>query len=285
LDYAVNRYALPGSGTFLSVDHRAGSTNDPGSWNKYAYASGDPVNGRDPRGLYTCFFVDGVIDGCEDDGNDDLAASSECQIAIMSGNITTGIAYACGITISEQEGAGDTQGGSGGGGPWNGRGTLTNGNGDFTYVNLLSSGMRIDDLRNGLALLSANLDLANNSDCKNWLSTGLAGQNIGQYIANLKIAGFDSVITTGTHMYVSAEAVAHDAGYDILFGSSVGAGIGGFAVFVHELAHLLNAPGFQGNDGEHDANGVLTDAAKQRQLDNAKALAQHCGGLSSGLVF
>ena len=53
LDYAVNRYHNPGTGRFLTVDPKATSAqpNSPGSWNRYSYVIGDPVNGVDPNGL------------------------------------------------------------------------------------------------------------------------------------------------------------------------------------------------------------------------------------------
>jgi hypothetical protein len=31
-----------------------GDPNDPGSWNRYVYVGGDPINGNDPKGLDTC---------------------------------------------------------------------------------------------------------------------------------------------------------------------------------------------------------------------------------------
>jgi RHS repeat-associated protein len=54
LDYAVNRYQAPGQGRFLSPDRyvASGGPKDPGSWNRYGYTRGDPVNRRDPNG--TC---------------------------------------------------------------------------------------------------------------------------------------------------------------------------------------------------------------------------------------
>ena len=56
-DYAINRYATPGVGRFLTADpYRAnnggsGDPSDPGSWNRYAYVEDDPVNAVDPEGL------------------------------------------------------------------------------------------------------------------------------------------------------------------------------------------------------------------------------------------
>ncbi|MEQ1884082.1 MAG: RHS repeat-associated core domain-containing protein [Bryobacteraceae bacterium] len=53
LDYADQRYHQAGVGRFMTPDPFGGSAkaNDPGSWNRYAYVAGDPVNRRDPRGL------------------------------------------------------------------------------------------------------------------------------------------------------------------------------------------------------------------------------------------
>jgi len=53
LDYAVNRYYGSNLGRFLTPDPFGGSgkPNDPGSWNRYAYVGGDPVNKNDPSGL------------------------------------------------------------------------------------------------------------------------------------------------------------------------------------------------------------------------------------------
>lgn len=56
LDYAMNRYYSPIYGRFTSPDpYRAsGGPADPGSWNRYAYVSNDPVNHSDPAGLQQC---------------------------------------------------------------------------------------------------------------------------------------------------------------------------------------------------------------------------------------
>jgi RHS repeat-associated protein len=55
LDYAKNRYHQPGMGRFLTVDRkrRSARPTSPGSWNRYAYVGGDPINRRDPSGLCT----------------------------------------------------------------------------------------------------------------------------------------------------------------------------------------------------------------------------------------
>ncbi len=53
LDYAMNRYYQSTWGRFTSPDpYRAsGGPANPGSWNRYAYVQGDPVNYWDPSGL------------------------------------------------------------------------------------------------------------------------------------------------------------------------------------------------------------------------------------------
>jgi RHS repeat-associated protein len=52
LDYADQRYYNPWFGRFNSPDPSTGvDPADPGSWNKYAYVGGDPVNRYDPYGL------------------------------------------------------------------------------------------------------------------------------------------------------------------------------------------------------------------------------------------
>ena len=53
LDYADQRYYSPGSGRFLTSDPylASGGASSPGTWNRFAYVSGDPVNKFDPEGL------------------------------------------------------------------------------------------------------------------------------------------------------------------------------------------------------------------------------------------
>jgi RHS repeat-associated protein len=51
LDYADQRYYQPGGGRFLTADPGPTLRDNPTSWNRYAYAWGDPVNLVDPDGM------------------------------------------------------------------------------------------------------------------------------------------------------------------------------------------------------------------------------------------
>jgi len=55
LDYAMNRYYSSQYGRFVTPDpyQASGGVANPGSWNRYAYVEGDPVNSLDPLGLKT----------------------------------------------------------------------------------------------------------------------------------------------------------------------------------------------------------------------------------------
>jgi RHS repeat-associated protein len=56
LDYAQNRYYASTLGRFLTPDPDSASAgpSEPGSWNRYAYTRGDPVNRTDPSGRVDC---------------------------------------------------------------------------------------------------------------------------------------------------------------------------------------------------------------------------------------
>ncbi len=73
-DYADQRYMSPGVGRFITPDRtiRTSRLGDPGSWNKYTYTGGDPVN-RVDRGGTT--FEDCIVeDTCDAYFNDPLFA-------------------------------------------------------------------------------------------------------------------------------------------------------------------------------------------------------------------
>ena len=53
LEYALNRYYDPARGRFTTADpyESSGHPQNPLSWNRYAYVTGDPINMNDPTGL------------------------------------------------------------------------------------------------------------------------------------------------------------------------------------------------------------------------------------------
>jgi RHS repeat-associated protein len=73
LDYAMNRYYSSPWGRFMTPDRSWSSARpgNPQSWNLYAYAVNDPVNGNDPSGNDTYVIDDDgtIVGSCDDDGN------------------------------------------------------------------------------------------------------------------------------------------------------------------------------------------------------------------------
>jgi RHS repeat-associated protein len=114
-DYADQRYYTSTLGRFMSPDpySASGGPNNPKSWNRYSYASGDPANGNDPSGRLTC-TLDGIGTDC----------GSVCQgfldgVYLMSdgsgsGDIGIGPTMCGGIGIGGpiEVGGGDDGGGS-----------------------------------------------------------------------------------------------------------------------------------------------------------------------------
>jgi RHS repeat-associated protein len=86
LDYADQRYYASTYGRFNTPDRYQASAgpSDPGSWNRYSYTRGDPVNRLDPSGRDDC---DAYYDFCDDTfdyGYDDSGAP--IQQALDYGN-------------------------------------------------------------------------------------------------------------------------------------------------------------------------------------------------------
>jgi RHS repeat-associated protein len=99
LDYADQRYYSNQFGRFLSPDPARGSAgpNDPGSWNRYAYVTGDPINSNDPTGLeqnYDDGDINDIPTTCTIDGVSlDPASDPLCGGGIGDIGNLSGIAY------------------------------------------------------------------------------------------------------------------------------------------------------------------------------------------------
>jgi len=106
LDYADQRYYASSYGRFTTADRLASSAmaSDPGSWNRYAYVGGDPVNRSDPSGR--C-YVDASGNSVED--WDYQAGIYSDELDVSSAEYYAG---SCGDVLSGT----DSGGGGGGGG-------------------------------------------------------------------------------------------------------------------------------------------------------------------------
>jgi RHS repeat-associated protein len=79
-DYAQQRYYSNVYGRFFSPDPggvKTANPRDPGSWNRYAYVQGDPVNFYDPHG--TNMFAPGSSQGCGPNWMWDASLSGPCS--------------------------------------------------------------------------------------------------------------------------------------------------------------------------------------------------------------
>ncbi len=98
LDYADQRYYASSYGRFNTVDPSSHSVHPkiPGSWNRYAYVGGDPVNHNDPRGL------DQSV--CTDPSDPDCPASPEpdpcwdLSLGLFDGSVN------CGAPVEDGDG-------------------------------------------------------------------------------------------------------------------------------------------------------------------------------------
>jgi RHS repeat-associated protein len=72
LDYADQRFHSPGTGRFLSPDPymASGGAANPGSWNRYAYVQGDPINHKDHTGKVLDSEACVELGWCDDGGED-----------------------------------------------------------------------------------------------------------------------------------------------------------------------------------------------------------------------
>src|SRR5579872_7613381 len=75
-DYADQRYYTSTLGRFMIVDQSVSSLrlSNPQSWNRYSYASGDPINANDPTGLCTAMLAGLTMDPTDPDFDNEQIA-------------------------------------------------------------------------------------------------------------------------------------------------------------------------------------------------------------------
>ena len=274
LDYADQRFYASSYGRFNTADPYAGSagSSDPGSWNRYSYTRGDPVNRIDPGG--TCDisisgwgFNDGWFPytSCDASLGPDFnpAAYAEC-LAV----------YACARKLP------------GGGGP-----SVQGGGANFTVANFTTTGVQAQTVQNSLRWIEAQI--ASFPTCDNWLGgndnvTNTINTLLGQTnavttdsvgVGNFSNPAVNAVFgTAGTNLPTDGSALLTVNLNGAYFNSQAGVGWGvtginagssqaQLFILLHELAHGTNAAGFQSND-----------SGQAIQTQNNQLLMRNCAG-------
>jgi RHS repeat-associated protein len=76
------RYCASTFGRFMTPDRGSGEATEPGSWNRYGYVQGDPINFTDRRGLYR--DAEDCIDDPESCEAEDLAEAINWEAFVES---------------------------------------------------------------------------------------------------------------------------------------------------------------------------------------------------------
>jgi RHS repeat-associated protein len=247
-DYATNRYYASQWGRFLSPDPYVNSAGlgDPGSWNRYAYTGGDPINRSDPTGnAWICIGI-----------------SDDCLLTYFDDN---------------------PSGGAGGAGSPHARGPYSDsgqhgghGGQGIGITKLSTTSKKAISVQNDLRWLQAAI--AQDPNCDHWLQSN--GQNINlaiNYMLDAPGSGATAMMVgVGSFSDNAVNAMAGTGGTNLTPGSmlitvntsgaffnsgpasSVGYGVpswitGGSPaaqalILLHELAHVVGAAGFNNND-------------------------------------
>jgi RHS repeat-associated protein len=259
-DYADQRYYSQGSGRFLTPDPymASGGAGNPGSWNRYAYVVGDPVNLRDPRGLYYEGPGDasggGGGDGGGGSGNDRSPTYEEVGIGTEGGGVEDSI------------------------------GTQGSGRGFISVRNPSKTGPNQDRIRTVATWIRNNID----PDCERWLTgvkdvipalfgdddqTTLIGH--GEFVGRPHTGAFTGNNPKQTNVPEGFAITINDSG--AFFRSSYqqggvvytlrasghlgGTGQAQTSILLHEFAHLLKASGFK-----PDFEDSAAQASNEREL-------------------
>ena len=281
LDYASQRYYASTLGRFLTADpyQASGGPSQPGSWNRYTYVKGDPINYRDPSGrIEAC--PEGTHTG--PDGKSCVKENSEDSICPLCPTIPIG-------EYPQGQGGGIHEGGQ----------TIRDVTGQAEDS---VEWRRVRDSINGLHDALRGEDGA---DCRRWLEDGLRRSPVGRQIGSLDeylnqlpwAAGVATITPDRDASRVNAIASNRVAGYLVLFertGYFFGQPSGNTQIgpsdrftpwisrirggteqaqefiILHELGHLLQTRGFQ-----NDIN------SGRAQANNNDLVWQNCSGLLS----
>ena len=280
LDYADQRYYASSYGRFNTPDPDGGSANPskPGSWNRFAYVSGDPVNLRDGRGLEE--------DDCSLDYEEDGTIDQGCCLptAYWSGGEED---FAC------SAGGG---GGGGGGGGYVDPGSTAQMNNGFAR-GAVDFGLAYGSLINDTTALVFQLDGGVSPQCLSDFNAvgvtpaqeagGLLAANIvngfgttltyamaafgntAAYQANVNVYGDLTVLQLfGT--YSNTAAIAQASGNNIYIASNWINGMGQIdqeALLLHEVVHNITGNVDSVVQGQL---GLSTAAASQNISDKLK---------------
>jgi RHS repeat-associated protein len=283
MDYANQRYHVPGTGRFLTPDPYRGSARPsmPSSWNKYAYVRGDPVNHTDRTGLVEdCDDGDeyGDCDGWSGGGGGGGEGEGYCDVypddPICNPYPTNGYCTP--------------------GNPLCSIATYGSSSQDIKVTNFSNSGPKQDSITKALQKIEDAL--GDNSQCANWLGASSGPESAAALINDLiqangygygtfnvntvaAFAGQNNADGTPTGTGSSAAITVNANG--AFFNSGFTVGIPGYTggslqaqltILIHELAHLesnagTGASGFQPDAGNPSA-GKSNDTLVNKNCGN-----------------
>jgi len=254
LDYAEQRYYASSYGRFNTADQYMASAgpSDPGSWNRYAYVGGDPINGVDPQGLIE-YDAEQCLDDPESCEGDDWGGGGDGPVydsgdegapSICFTNPTWALwhANACGMSSGAS-----TQGGS-----------LQK---IINITNFSTTSTQALAVQSELRFIQDNI--GSYATCNSWLAgnNAVIGTILGQgpypAVALVGVGTFSSSTINAVSGNVGTNlpdgtaliTVNSNGGY---FNSSAGVGVGvsevnagspraQLLILLHELAHLTQA--------------------------------------------
>lgn len=246
IDYVDQRFYASTYGRFLTADPYAASAKgannpgNPGTWNRYSYVGDDPVNGRDPRGLYIEELSDEEGTTLWDDG------SVPCGPDLWTGQYNCGGFFYSGyLPTAAQQGAG------GGGASYSFALAASAANGELTDIAGLFqsdvSPLCESDLQALKVTNQQVVSAAQNASVQNGFATltnyaqDVYANNPAAMAANLAIYGNETMLQYFA-LHPGTAAVAQSPGNTIWLAAGLFNGMGQIqqeATLLHELLHNI----------------------------------------------